>query len=115
MYVLVGNNNCNCIRLCRFNSNEHNTITFSQINNVVISPCQLILLENTDLTKFKRQRNRVILGGESCGPVFEEESCQVPDAVCPKYFWVLGGWSYCQLAEGVTCGHGLRTRGAFLY
>lgn len=66
--------------------------------------------EHTDLTKFKRQRNRVILGGESCGPVFEEESCQIPNRVCPKYFWVLGVWSHCQLAEGVTCGHGLRTR-----
>lgn len=53
----------------------------------------------------------MVLGGESCGPVFEEESCQIPNVVCPKYFWVLGGWSYCQLAEGVTCGHGLRTRG----
>lgn len=71
----------------------------------------LFFTEHTDLTKFKRQRNRVILGGESCGPVFEEETCQIPNRVCPKYFWVLGVWSHCQLAEDVTCGHGLRTRG----
>lgn len=70
-------------------------------------------LEHTDLTKFKRQRNRVILSGESCDPVFEEEACQIPYKVCPKYFWVLGSWSHCQLAEGITCGHGLRTRGTF--
>lgn len=72
-------------------------------------------VENTDLTKFKRQRNRAILGGESCGPVFEEESCTIPNTVCPKYFWVLGVWSHCQLAESVTCGHGLRTRGMLNY
>lgn len=70
-------------------------------------------IEQTDLTKFKRQRNRVILGGESCGPIFEEESCQIPNKICPKFNLVFGAWSHCELAEGVTCGHGLRTRGAY--
>ncbi|XP_060848777.1 thrombospondin type-1 domain-containing protein 7A-like [Rhopalosiphum padi] len=66
--------------------------------------------EQTDLTKFKRQRNRVILGGESCGPILEEESCPIPNKICPTYSLVFGSWSHCELAEGVTCGHGLRTR-----
>lgn len=70
-------------------------------------------LEQTDLTKFKRQRNRVILGGESCGPIFEEKSCPIPNKICPTYSLDFGAWSHCELAEGVTCGHGLRTRGTY--
>ncbi|CAH1396828.1 unnamed protein product [Nezara viridula] len=55
-------------------------------------------------------RYRVVLEGENCGPLTEKRDCPLPTEPCPSYSWSAGNWSHCQLAAGVHCGHGLRTR-----
>ncbi|CAB0001881.1 unnamed protein product, partial [Nesidiocoris tenuis] len=58
-------------------------------------------------------RYRVVLEeGKDCGPLVEHAPCPAgPYRPCPTYHWTTGNWSHCQLAKGVLCGHGLRTRG----
>ncbi|XP_024081370.1 thrombospondin type-1 domain-containing protein 7A-like isoform X2 [Cimex lectularius] len=58
----------------------------------------------------RQSRYRVVLRGENCGPLTETRNCEIRSSPCPKYSWATGNWSDCQLAEGVICGHGLRTR-----
>ncbi|XP_073989358.1 thrombospondin type-1 domain-containing protein 7A-like isoform X3 [Rhodnius prolixus] len=55
-------------------------------------------------------RYRVVLEGHNCGPLVEHRQCYTRSNPCPRYKWTTGNWSHCQLATGVRCGHGLRTR-----
>jgi hypothetical protein len=60
----------------------------------------------------QQERYRVVLEGQNCEPLVERRSCYEPKDPCPIYHWTEGNWSPCQLATGVRCGHGLRTRGS---
>ncbi|KAF6210950.1 hypothetical protein GE061_014063 [Apolygus lucorum] len=63
-------------------------------------------------TTTMQTRYRVVLEeGKDCGPLVEHTPCPIgPPRPCPTYHWTTGNWSNCQLAKGVLCGHGLRTR-----
>ncbi|KAL1139411.1 hypothetical protein AAG570_006395 [Ranatra chinensis] len=76
------------------------------------SPCnsQTCFPNGTRGEVTRQTRYRVVLEGQNCEPLVEHRECYIPSDPCPRYHWAVGTWSNCQLATGVRCGHGLRTR-----